>query len=466
MGTNLKVKRDEGVPRLRLSRLAWVPIPVLLTMMGVFWAAGWQRSYYSVYLLWILNFVFSLLVCLAAAAVASVRESGIWGISLETALTQSIAARQQAEEALRENLALMHAVLEGSPDLIYVKDTDGRVLMANPAACAALGRPAHEVIGKSAREFHSDHPEMVRAIMQNDRRVMESGQTETVEEVGGQGRTYLSTKAPYRSASGAIIGLIGISHDITERKRAEEALRELNATLEAKVAERTAELEHRMRQLQKLTLELSLAEERERKRVADILHEDLQQQIAGAKFELNLLRDRAQSDPSQQLAAAGIDQILKKVIGMSRSLSHELSPAVFYRNDLGEALTWLAGQVGAKHGLTVRVEVRGEGTLQSESVTVFLFRAAREMLSNVVRHAGVREAEIRLRRMGRYVGLCVADRGRGFDPRDLKEPPGFGLLGIRERVELLGGRTKIKAATGRGAAIRIVVPDAPESDTR
>ena len=238
-----------------------------------------------------------------------------------------------------------------------------------------------------------------------------------------------------------------------------ESLRELNAALERKVAERTAELEHRARQLQKLTFELSQAQERESKRVAEILHEDLQQQIAGAKFQLNLLSSRIQDDPSRQLTAAQINQILKDAIGMSRSLSHELSPAVFYNNDLGEALGWLGGHVEANHGVTVRVEVPGEGTLQSEVLTVFLFRAARELLSNVARHAEVHEAAIRLRRMGRYVALRVSDQGRGFDPRKLKETSGFGLLSIRERVELLGGRVKIASAGGRGTRVRIVVPD-------
>jgi len=257
-----------------------------------------------------------------------------------------------------------------------------------------------------------------------------------------------------------------IIRDITERLAAEKALRELNAALERKVAERTAELEHRARQLQKLTFELAQAQEREHKRVAEILHEDLQQQIAGAKFQLNLLSSQTQDDPSRQLTAAQINQILKDAIGMSRSLSHELSPAVFHGNDLGEALAWLGEQIKAKHGVAVHVEVAGEGTLEAGVLTVFLVRAARELLSNAVRHARVHEIAVRLRRVGQYAGLHVSDQGCGFDPQELKETSGFGLLGIRERVELLGGRVKIVSAKGRGTKVRIVVPDAgPDRDT-
>ena len=89
---------------------------------------------------------------------------------------------------------------------------------------------------------------------------------------------------------------MSIIEDITDRRKSEEALRELNATLESRVAERTAALEYRAKQLQKLTLDLTEAEERERRRIAVILHEDLQQQIAGAKFHLNLVRNQSKDD--------------------------------------------------------------------------------------------------------------------------------------------------------------------------
>jgi len=370
-----------------------------------------------------------------------------------------ITERRKAERALRENQALVHGVVDGSPDLIYVKDTDGRVLMANPAACEALGRSLQEVIGRTAHEFHSDDPDVGRAITENDRRIMALEQTQTIEELGLKGRTYLSTKAPYRDAAGKVIGLIGISYDITEHKRAEEALRELNATLESKVAERTAELERRAKQLQKLTLELSQAEDRERKRIAAVLHEDLQQHIVAAKFHLSLLNDRTRRVLPQEAIVDKVDEMLKEVIEKSRSLSHELSPAVLHMNDLGEVLHWLAGRMWAKHGLAVHVIVRGGPTLESEALTMFLFRAAQEMLFNIVKHAGVHEAAIRVRWMERYLCLSVHDRGCGFDPRELKESSGFGLLSIRERVELLGGRMTIKSICGRGSRFHIIVPD-------
>ncbi len=251
--------------------------------------------------------------------------------------------------------------------------------------------------------------------------------------------------------------------DLLERVLAEQALRELNATLESKVAQRTAELEQRARQLQELTLELTLAEEHERRRIALVLHEDLQQQIAGAKFHLNLLKTRARDDPVQQAIAGKVDEILKEAIEKARSLSHELSPAVLHMNDLAEALHWLANEVRAKHDLTVHVDVSREATVPPEALGVFLFRAAQEMLFNALKHARVHEAGIRVRRIRQYVCLCVSDQGCGFDPQEPQATSGLGLLSIRERVELLGGRMKIKSVEGRGRRFQIVVPDGRKS---
>lgn len=244
-----------------------------------------------------------------------------------------------------------------------------------------------------------------------------------------------------------------------ELKQSEEALRELNATLENRVAERTEELEHRAWQLEKLALELSQAEDRERRRLAEILHDDLQQQLAAAKFHVGLISGRLKHDPSFQETAATIDQMLLEAVQTSRSLSHELFPAILQHGTLAEALAWLAGQMQTKHGLVVRVDAAGRVDSHSDPLKSFLYRAVQELLFNVVKHAGVKEARVRVRRLGRCLGLSVSDRGHGFDPRTLRAAKGFGLFSIRERVELMGGRMKIRSAEGRGTTFLIAIKD-------
>ena len=146
---------------------------------------------------------------------------------------QDITQRKQAEEALRESEARLQAVLNGSLDPIFMKDREGRMLLANPATCAAIGKPAEAVLGKTDEQFLDD-PADARAIMANDRRIMLSGEPETVEEMvstASRTRYYVNKKVARRDPAGNVIGLISTARDVTEQKRAEEALRESEARL-------------------------------------------------------------------------------------------------------------------------------------------------------------------------------------------------------------------------------------------
>ena len=143
--------------------------------------------------------------------------------------------------------------------------------------------------------------------------------------------------------------------------------------------------------------------------------------------------------------------------------SHERSAPTLSQSDLGETFEWLAEQMQQKHGLAVHLDLGERLELASEPLRALLYKAAREALFNVIKHAGVREAKLRLRHRRGRVRLSVSDRGRGFDPRKPGSKLGFGLRSIRERVEYLGGRMKIHSAVGKGSIFLLTVPDAEGS---
>jgi PAS domain S-box-containing protein len=158
------------------------------------------------------------------------------GVVASTTLVLAAAttAHAQAEESLQQSYGLLRGVTEGTTDAVFVKDTQGRYLMINTAGADFLDKPVTNVIGQDDRTLFS--PETARAIMERDRQIMATGDVRTFEEVGTVGdvtRMYLSTKGPYRDARGAIVGLIGISRDITARMRAERRLRAEHAVTRA-----------------------------------------------------------------------------------------------------------------------------------------------------------------------------------------------------------------------------------------
>ncbi len=392
--------------------------------------------------------------------------SGLYGADgrLEGFLCVGIdaTARKQAEEALRQNEELLRAVTDNSPDAVYVKDRQSRWLMANPAVLRAVGKSAWQALGKTDLELCAD-PEVGRAIIANDRRVLEEGRPQAFEEVADTPdgrRTFLSVKAPRRDAQGNIIGIVGISHDITEQKQAEAALRSLNEELEARVKERTAELEQRTAQLRALAAELTMAEQRERKRMAQVLHDHLQQLLVGARYRMGFLHKAEDRDVAA--AAHEVGDLLAQSIEVSRTLTGELSPPILHEGGLVPALEWLAVWMQQKHAMTVDLAADDNATPSSEEMKVLLFQSIRELLFNAAKHAKVKSARVEVRRTDGHISVVVSDQGAGFDPSQLRtgggSGGGFGLFSIRERLDLLGGRMEIASAPGKGSTFRLWAP--------
>ena len=219
--------------------------------------------------------------------------------------------------------------------------------------------------------------------------------------------------------------------DISERKRIEERLQDYQ------------------QQLRRLASEISMAEEKERRRIASELHDGAIQNMALAKIKLG---DFAKGLASKRHGATldEIRELLELSIHDARSLIFELSPPVLYELGLGAAIEWLGEKFQARYGITCRVEVdQGEAPLNVD-IEVILFQVLRELLVNVVKHANATRVDVSLRRLGDRLSLQVRDDGDGFDPTAVVSGSGsggFGLFNIRERLQLLGATFEIESET-------------------
>jgi len=374
--------------------------------------------------------------------------------------------RERAEEALRDSEERFRLLLEGVKDCaIFMLDPEGRVASWNFGAQQLKGYSADEIMGKPFSCFYTSEDLAQNKPTQQLSQAKELGQMNIegwrVRKDGSHFWAEIAITALY-DAEGLLRGYAKVTRDITSRKHAEQQLQQLNSTLEDRVAERTAEIKHLVDQLRALAAELVNAEQKERRRLAQILHDHLQQLLVGAKFGISFIRSKTNSKEVQQTVNE-LTKTLDEAIRASRSLSADLSPPVLHEKGLVAGLEWLRRQVHEKHGLTVKVEANAMAEPEAEQVRIFLFEAVRELLLNAVKHAKVDSVHVAMRGLeSGEIQVTVADAGVGFDPAQLgtaaSATGGFGLFSIRERLNYLGGRMAIDTEPGKGSRFTLTAP--------
>jgi signal transduction histidine kinase len=241
-----------------------------------------------------------------------------------------------------------------------------------------------------------------------------------------------------------VAGVISLALDITERERAEQRI-----------------LEHEA-QLKSLASELSLAEERERHRLAIEVHDRISQCLGISKIRLDELRKSVSSKKVAEVLGE-VCNSLSQAIGGTRSLTFELSSPVLYELGFEKAVAgWLRRQIEKQHGIASEFEDDGQDKPLDEDVRVLLFRNVRELLINVVKHAQAQKVKVTIAKVDEKIYVTVEDDGVGFDAEKtaamVGETGGFGLFSIRERMEQLGGELKIASEPGHGSRMTIIAP--------
>jgi len=240
-----------------------------------------------------------------------------------------------------------------------------------------------------------------------------------------------------------------------EKQKSKEVLRLSNEDLERRVAERTVEVQGLVSRLRALALELTQAEQRERQRLALVLHDHLQQLLVAARMKVDLIQLSGGEDMPARFGE--VDAILREAIEASRSLAVELCPPILQQGGLLAALTWLAQRLAAQSGFQVDIQADPGAEPAEESLKLLLFNSVRELVLNSAKHSGVKEARVTLAREGGgWLKLVVEDDGRGIDPAALaRGQGGFGLFNIQQRLAHVGGRMEIAGGPGEGTRTTI-----------
>jgi PAS domain S-box-containing protein len=307
----------------------------------------------------------------------------------------------------------------------------------NPAAESIFGYSRSETLGHHAYKLIVPPrivPEIQRVFETAIKRT--GGELSVNENIRKNGDTIICKwfNTPLAGDNGAVIGIVSLVHDITERKRAEEAL----ANVSRKLIE---------------------AQEKERARIGRELHDDVNQRLAMLAVEL----ERLQDNPSEVWSR--VQELRKQTTEISndvQALSHELhSSKVEYLGAVGGMKSWCK-EFGERQGIQIEFKSTEVQTSVASEIGLCLFRVLQEALHNAAKHSGVRRIEVQLREDSGEIHLVISDLGRGFDLQTAMQGRGLGLTSMQERVRLVNGIVEIQSKPMGGTTVHVRVPLTPE----
>jgi len=360
-------------------------------------------------------------------------------------LQNEITERERIEKALREAEERFRTIFENTVIGMYRTTPDGTILMANPALVKMLGFASFEQLAQRNLETEGFASKQTRSLFKN--RLQKSGRIIGIESVWlKRDHTKLfvcESAVAIKDENGNVLCYEGTVEDITERKKAEEKL-----------------LVYQKR-LRSLASELSLAEERLRRRLATDVHDHIGQNLAMSKIKVESLK---QSVNSQELAddLDEVSTMLAETIESTRSLTFELSPPVLYELGFEAAVEWLVRKTRAEHGIAAVFRNDGRPKPLDNNVRVLLFQAVRELLINVAKHAKATSVTVSARRLVDQIQVTVEDDGVGFNTSELgargRKTAGFGLFSVRERLDHIGGTLDIESSPHSGTKVVLAAP--------
>ena len=367
--------------------------------------------------------------------------------------------RRSVERSLRESEERFRLMADTAPVMVRRSGPDQRCDFFNKPWLEFRGRRLQDELGEGWTEgVHPDDLQRCLTIYTAAWPGREPFRMEyRLRRADGEYRWVLDSGVPRIASDGALLGYIGSCIDITERRRAEEALRANEAALRQSHAE-----------IETLAGRLITAQEVERARIARELHDDIGQQLAAISIAISECQQPELQDSGELL------EVLTAVQGQTielaediRLLSHDLHPGVLKHAGLVDALRSHCCEFARQNSIEVVVEADADLTVSDLTTALCLYRVVQESLRNIAKHANARQVRVTVNRAGEEVELAVADDGNGFDLATVREQGGgLGLRSIEERVRLVGGRHSIQTGPHTGTTItvwvKILVPTVRE----
>lgn len=374
-----------------------------------------------------------------------VKERTVELLDANERLTLELNRRKRIEEMLRKGAERYRNLFENSPIGIYRTNPDGRILMANPTLIRMLGYNSfNEMVASNQKKGDYEPTYLKKKLKKRLEKEDRVRGFEVKWKRSGKPVVFMRENAKaIRGLDGSVLFYEGTVEDISEQKKAEEKIQSYQ------------------KQLRSLASDLSLAEEQERRRIANMLHDNIGQVLAVSKIKLGALLKDAEANQSTDILTE-IREYIEQAIRYTRSLTFELSPPILYDLGLESALEWLTEQIHEQHGINCGFENDNQFKPVNDEIRIFLFTAVRELLANVTKHARAEKVKVTVRKAENNISIHVADNGAGFNAAKmhfyLDENKGFGLFSIRERLHHLGGQMEIRSQKNRGTRVILHAP--------
>ena len=371
---------------------------------------------------------------------ASISQVELHGVAHFIVILRDVTERKMVEAALRENERRYRTLFSQAMDGILLLDTAGNIVDVNSSFARMHGYTVAELLGMNLREL--DTPETLALAPERFGRILSGGTTGfEVEHYHHAGHTLpLDVAASAIDIDGRQY-VLAFHRDITERRRAEQALK------------------RSQQELRSLSKAANEALESERRRTARELHDELGQSLTALKMDLESLRSELPpGQPELEERARAMHVLLDGTIAAPRRSAAALRPLMLDDLGLAAALDWLTHNFSKHTGIATDLVIDDAVAQVPEPIASALYRITQESLTNVAKYAHASAAEIRLERDGDWVQLLVRDNGRGIEAADQEKRGTFGLLGIRERVSLLGGEVAVKGTPGQGSEVCARIP--------